>query len=240
VETWVNTLAKAVTTGNSGAVSQGIVLCGAPIGDGANIVENGGRVMTTVKKLTGFTVCIDPGHGGKDPGAVDGVGQGDALYTEEKDINLQVAMKLYRRLIAEGARATLTRASDWYPSLAQRCQIANNFGADIFISIHCNAAVNEKASGVETLFAQGSRNGKRLAELVQQEVVGATKAANRGVVERDDLAVLKGTKMPAVLVELGFITNPQEEAKLNDPAYQDRLVDALVRAIIRYRKGEQA
>jgi len=191
------------------------------------------------KKLQGFAVCIDPGHGGKDPGAVDGkdVSEKDNLATAEKDINLAVAKVLADKLRLQGARVTLTRSSDWYPSLAQRCQIANNFGANIFVSLHCNAGPAQ-AAGIETLYNPDSKNGKRLAELVQTELIVATKAPSRGARPRSDLWVLNGTKMPAILIEMGFVTNPGEEAKLNSNSYQAILADAIVKAILRYKKGE--
>ncbi|GAW28160.1 N-acetylmuramoyl-L-alanine amidase [Carboxydocella sp. ULO1] len=191
------------------------------------------------KKLQGFAICIDPGHGGRDPGAVDGknASENDTLLTAEKDVNLSVAKVLADKLRLQGARVTLTRGSDWYPSLAQRCQIANNFGASIFISLHCNAG-SAQAAGIETLYNPDSKNGKRLAELVQTELIVATKAPSRGARPRSDLWVLNGTKMPAVLIEMGFVTNPGEEAKLNSNSYQAILADAIVKAILRYKKGE--
>lgn len=197
-------------------------------------------MQNTYKPLQGFSVCIDPGHGGKDSGAVDGQGKDDSLITLEKNINLDISLLLYNKLTTLGARVALTRASDWYPTLPQRCQIANNFGANVFISLHCNAATNSQAEGIETVYNSKSQNGQRLAELVQQELIKATKADNRGTKIRDDLAVLRGTKMPAALVEMGFITNAKEEIKLNDKQYQRLIADAIANAIIRYKKGEKA
>ncbi len=186
-----------------------------------------------------FTICIDPGHGGKDTGAIDGK-ENDALYTKEADINLKVALLLTERLRAKGYNVVLTRASDWYPTLKERIMRANQAKADLFLSLHCNAAVNERATGIETLYHPSSKNGKRFAELIQQEVIKHTKAASRGVKARKDLAVLNGTNMPSALLEMGFITNNVEEYKLNDPAYQALIVTAIEKAIERYRKGESA
>ncbi|MFZ3172086.1 MAG: N-acetylmuramoyl-L-alanine amidase [Carboxydocellales bacterium] len=195
-----------------------------------------------IKPLQGFSILIDPGHGGADPGAVDGVNpkEGDKLYTEEEDINLAVGLLLHNDLVAQGARSTMTRSSDWYPSLQQRTDMARKFGANTFISIHANSAT-PKASGIETLYHPGNLSGKRLAELVQQELIRATKAPNRGTKPRTDLAVLNGTNkysIPGVLVELGFISNPGEEVKLNTKQYQQVIADAIVRAMVRFKKGE--
>jgi N-acetylmuramoyl-L-alanine amidase len=197
------------------------------------------------KPLQGFAICIDPGHGGKypsgDPGAVDGFNpnEGDKLYTREADINFTVGTLLYNALISQGGRATMTRSSDWYPSLRQRCDMANKFGAQLFISLHCNSGPSS-AVGIETLYLPTSANGKRLAELVQQELVKATREPNRGAKARDNLYVLKHTNMPAILVEMGFISNPEEEERLNTSSFQELIVDAIVRGVERYKKGEKA
>jgi len=196
------------------------------------------------KLLQDFAILLDPGHGGSypsgDPGAVDGLNaaERDKIDTKEADINLAVGLMLCNSLIAQGARSTMTRSSNWYPSLQQRCDMANKFGANIFISLHCNSGPSS-AAGIETLYAPGSINGKRLAELVQQELIKATRETNRGVKQRDDLYVLKHTNMPAILVEMGFISNPSEEVKLNTKQYQQKVADAIVKAVIRYKKGER-
>lgn len=197
-----------------------------------------------IKPLQGYAVMTDPGHGGPDPGAVDVKNQAekDVLYTEEEDPNLAIGMLIHQGMLGQGARSTVTRSSDWLPSLAQRCQMAKGFKADVFISVHCNSGP-AKASGIETLYHPGSVNGKRLAELVQQELIRATKAPNRGAKPRTDLAVLNGNlknNIPAVLIEFGFISNPGEEAKLNTQQYKQLLADAVVRATVRYKKGERA
>ncbi|MHB9010387.1 MAG: N-acetylmuramoyl-L-alanine amidase family protein [Carboxydocellales bacterium] len=197
-----------------------------------------------VKPLQDFAIVIDPGHGGADPGAVDGINpkEGDNLYTEEEDVNLAVGLLLHNALVAQGARSTMTRSSDWYPSLQQRVDMARKFGANAFISIHANSAT-PKAAGIETLYHPGSLSGKRLAELVQQELIRATKAPNRGTKPRPNLVVLNGTNkygIPGILVEIGFISNPAEEARLNAKQYQQVVADALARALVRFKKGEKA
>lgn len=194
-----------------------------------------------VKPLQDFAILIDPGHGGKDPGAVDGfsAAERDKINTREADVNLAVGLLLYNSLIAQGARATMTRSSNWYPTLQQRCDMANKFGANLFISLHCNSGPSS-AVGIETLYLPTSTNGKRLAELVQQELIKATRAPNRGVKGRADLYILKHTNMPAIIVEMGFISNPGEEAKLDTKQFQQKVADAIVKAVIRYKKGEKA
>lgn len=188
------------------------------------------------RPLQDFASVVDPGHGGPDPGAVDGKND-DQIYTEEDDVNLQVGLLVEQKLIAQGARSTITRSGEWLPSLVQRYQIANNFKADAFLSIHCNSGV-AVAKGIETLYNPNHPGSLRLAQLVQAELIAATGATNRGVKIRTDLAVLNGTHMPAILTEMGFITNPGEEAKLNKPAYQALLADAIVRGVVRFKKGD--
>lgn len=189
------------------------------------------------KPLEEFSICIDPGHGGKDPGAVDDT-KDDKIYSEESDIALKVATQFANELKFLGAKVIMTRTGDTYPTLGERCRIANTNNVDVFVSIHCNS-FSPSSQGVETLFNPKSKEGKRLAGLMQQELV-ATRAVTRGIKERNDLYVLNGTKMPAVLVEVGFLSNVAEEAKLNIPAYQALIAKVMAKAILRYRKGESA
>ena len=148
--------------------------------------------------LTGHIICVDPGHGGYDPGAVG--------YVVEKNINLQVALKLARLLEADGATVVLTRDGDYYVSLYDRVRIANNAGCEIFVSIHSNAARSSAARGFEVYHYPGSYWGHRLASLVYNEVLDLVPINGRGV-KTAHYYVLRHTVMPAILIELGFVTN---------------------------------
>lgn len=217
------------------------------------------------------TIVIDPGHGGKEVGAV---GPGGLL---EKDITLAVAQKLANALAkTTGARIVLTRDDDSLVSLDQRTSIANQYNADLFLSVHMNAAVVKGAKGSETYFlsleasdelarkaaetenasasaaaasgasadlklilwdlAQQAYLGEssRFAQAIQEEMNAATGVGNRGV-KQAPFKVLVGATMPAALVEVGFISNPEEEAKLQSGAFQDLMVAALTRAVQRYK-----
>lgn len=213
------------------------------------------------------TIVIDPGHGGKEVGAV---GPGGVF---EKDITLAVARKLAAALGAKtGARVVLTREDDSIVSLDQRTAIANQYNADLFLSVHMNASVAPKAKGSETYYlsldasdelakkaaetenataapdpssdlklmlwdlAQQAYIGEssRFAQAVQEEMNAATGVANRGV-KQAPFKVLVGATMPAALVEVGFISNPEEETKLQSDAFQNLVVDALTRAVTRYK-----
>ncbi|MBK5260305.1 MAG: N-acetylmuramoyl-L-alanine amidase [Thermoanaerobaculia bacterium] len=216
------------------------------------------------------TIVIDPGHGGKDVGAA---GPNGLL---EKDVTLAVARKLSSALERIGARVILTREDDSIVSLDQRTAIANQYDADLFLSVHMNAAVVKGAKGSETYFlsleasdevarrAAETENASaahalagasdlklilwdlaqqeylqessRFAQAIQEELNKATGVQNRGV-KQAPFKVLVGATMPAALVEVGFISNPDEEAKLQTDGFQNSMVEALVRAVERY-KGE--
>jgi len=219
------------------------------------------------------TIVIDPGHGGKDIGAAGPAG------LAEKEITLSVARKLAAALQSKiNARVVLTRDDDTLVSLDQRTAIANQYHADLFLSVHMNAAVVKGAKGSETYFlsleasdeiarrAAESENAStsaarttspapsadlklilwdlaqqeylqessRFAADIQEEMNRATGVKNRGV-KQAPFKVLVGATMPAALVEVGFITNPDEESKLKSDEFQDMMVDALVRAVERYK-----
>jgi N-acetylmuramoyl-L-alanine amidase len=224
--------------------------------------------MRPQQELPGIrTIVIDPGHGGKDVGAG---GPGGLL---EKDVTLAVARKLAASLAAKtGARIVLTREDDSLVTLDQRTAIANQYNADLFLSVHMNAAVVKGAKGSETYYlsleasdelarkAAETENASaasdpssdlklilwdlaqqayieessRFAQTIQEEMNAASAVANRGV-KQAPFKVLVGATMPAALVEVGFISNPEEEAKLKSEEFQNAMVTALTRAVERYK-----
>ena len=172
--------------------------------------------------MTKNLCVVDPGHGGRDCGAVGGEG---GLY--EKAAALAIARMLYDELYARGFDVLMTRDSDEYLTLGERCRIANEAGADIFVSIHCNSSTNKDARGIETFHAQTcSQTAKDLAAAVQKRLIEATGARDRGV-KSADYYVLKGTKAPAILVECGFISNSEEAQMLFKSSYQRTLAKAI-------------
>lgn len=176
-------------------------------------------------------IVIDAGHGGKDPGAISPFSS-----AKEKDLVLSVAQKLKKKLENIGYKVYMTRDDDTYVELHNRAEIANNLGANAFISLHVNANVKQDPKGIEMLYVPDSRDNKGFAQVLQTEVVKATGAASRGMVSRPNLVVIRETLMPAVLAELGFLSNPGEERLLLDEAYQDKLVQGLYNAITKYVK----
>lgn len=227
------------------------------------------ELMTTSSySACGDVVVIDAGHGGKDPGATsDG--------KREKDAVLVMAKKLGKILANRGYKVYLTRDDDRFLTLAQRTKIADRKDAKIFVSLHCNAAPNEKKSslmyGVETFFLQKTRDArsKRVAERENSAVLQGTDRSSKQVIldavlsgpkiilsnklaidiQRNLLKnlgaydggvrsapfwVLVGASRPSVLVEIGYITHPQERIKLFDPYYQERAARGIADGIGRY------
>ena len=189
-------------------------------------------------------VYLDAGHGGYDPGA-------SYFGISEKSLTLAIQSRVKAKLEAEGYQVVTTRTSDTYVDLADRSRAANASESDIFVSIHINASGSSAAQGIETYYYQPyaeypSRinatyhaNPTRLsmsdtlANAIQSSLINATGAQNQGV-KRQTFAVLRETTAPAVLLELGFLSNPQEAARLNTSAYQETLANAIVAGIKRY------
>lgn len=168
-------------------------------------------------------ICIDPGHSGKfDPGAVNG-------KYKEAIVTLGLSKKIAQRLKELGYRVVMTRDEDKALTLQQRCDIANKTKADIFISIHTNSSTNKLAEGIETFKYPKSKH--KLAECIQNALVkNFPEEKNRGVKE-SQFYVLKNTKMPAVLCEVGFISHAETAEKLYSYSYQMKLSRVIVEGV---------
>jgi len=180
-------------------------------------------------------VAVDPGHGGRDPGAV-------CAGVREADVNLAVARVLGELLRAREYEVVMTRESgEDVPGLEERCRVANEVGARCFVSVHCNSAggvAAGRACGVESWHYEGSERGRRLAGMVQGRLAAVTGARDRGVKGSRALAVLKGTRMPAVLVECGFLTNAAERMLLGTPGYRQAAAGAMAEGVDEYLRNE--
>jgi N-acetylmuramoyl-L-alanine amidase len=176
-----------------------------------------------------FLVVLDPGHGDTDPGAVVG-------ETAEKEINLAVALLVREQLEQQpGITVSMTRQDDTFLSLSERAQLANQGGADLFVSIHANALEdNDSYSGIFTFYHPDKSEDRALAAKIQKAVTAACGAIDRGV-RSADYAVLRETGMDAVLIETGFLTCPEELAKLVDPDYQALLAQGIAEGILACR-----
>ncbi len=179
--------------------------------------------------LSGLTVVVDPGHGGSDPGAIGFQG------TFEKDVNLAIGLYLGEFLSQAGAKVVYTRDRDIYVSIFERPEIARQADADLYVSIHANAHIERgKARGTETLYRAKDLASEILARTVQNEVVKAITLADRRIWGRDDLAVFNQTKMPAILVEVGFLDHPDEEVLLRAPGFQRVAAQGIYNGIERF------
>ena len=186
-------------------------------------------IKFTKQNRTKPLIVVDAGHGAKDPGAVSG-------GSTEKELNLIISQKLSARLKQEGYEIITTRDTDVFIELVDRAAAANNSDADLFISIHHNAAGSSAANGIETLYYPSDDN-KALAQIFHSEMLKSSGANDRKIIPRANLVVLNRTKMPAALLELGYMTNSSELANLKDDAYQNAMVEGIVKAVNRYFKG---
>lgn len=188
-------------------------------------------------RLTGKVVCIDPGHGGSDPGAIGPSG------TLEKDNNLAIALLLREKLEANGCTVLMTRDNDtdvYGPNasaseeLGARVDIANEAGADIFVSIHNDAFTNSAASGTTT-YHYGHDASINLANYIQKCVVHELGTKDRNV-RFGSFYVIRYTNMPSVLVEVAFISNPEEELLLASCDGRTKAAQSICEGIMKYFK----
>lgn len=233
--------------------------------------QSGNRPAPQADRI--YTVVLDPGHGGEDPGAIGRRG------SYEKNVTLSIARRLKRKIDADpGMRAVLTRDGDYFVPLYQRVARARRVQADLFVSIHADAFVRPEARGssVFVLSERGATSSaarwlaqkendadliggvnlakqeghlaRTLLDLSQTATIndslklgravlgelGGINTLHKSQVEQANFAVLKAPDIPSVLVETAFISNPEEERRLNDNAYQDKMADAILRGIKRY------
>lgn len=187
------------------------------------------------------TVVVDAGHGEPDGGAVGVNG------TLEKDINLSIAIKIQEILESRGVKVIMTRTDDnsIHSSDAQtlhekkvsdmhkRESIINNSGADLFLSIHMNSFTDTSASGLHVFYSRNHPEAENLAVSIQDELTNITHAKAHTVkTASETLYLMKNPVPPAILVECGFLSNPQEEELLNDELYQSKIAFAIANAII--------
>lgn len=171
-----------------------------------------------------LTILIDPGHGGRDPGAVS-----HGVY--ESRVNLSIAKEVGRKLNAYGYRVAYTRESNIYLSPGQRAAIAKRYERALVISIHCNGSRFSSSRGVETYScANYGSSSHTLATKIQRRLVKLGLFKNRGV-KRGNFAVLREHQHPSALVECGFISNTYDRAKLKSATYQKRIAEAITQGI---------
>lgn len=183
------------------------------------------------------TVCIDPGHGGADPGAI--FTDEDGTIWRESDINLGVSLMVRDILKQNNVTVVMTRETDKTVELTTRAPYANEKQAALFVSVHTNSYMGEAANGIETwgtLEYSATYAGvtdKTLAQNIQNAVIAKTKATNRGVKDTTTLAVIRGSIMPSVLIEVGFITNLNERELMFSDDYRKKLAEGIAEGILK-------
>jgi N-acetylmuramoyl-L-alanine amidase len=206
-------------------------------GGAAHQLRETEQVRRAGPHLSGLVVVIDPGHGGGD----SGVGADDL---DEAGIVMDIARRVEGRLSATGVMAVLSRPADANPEELERAELANSLHADLVVSFHCESSETPSASGVATYFYGQDRPGawsavgERLADLIRRELVART-----GLVDCQSHArtwdLLRRTQMPAVRLDVGYLSNAEDARRLADPAFRDVVADSVVVAIQRLYLGEQ-
>ena len=242
------TLARNKWAGNYWLGTDGKMATSSWVDNGRYYVgSNGAWVKDASKdKNTKRSIFLDPGHGGSDSGAVSG-------GVREKDLTLSVYNRVSSKLSSLGFTVLTSRNDDRYVDLVERADQANKANADMLLSIHFNAGGRGVAHGIETYYYQSQSDrvpkinkenhnsverldkSRKLANKVQQNLLYQTGANDRGV-KRASFTVLRETSIPSILVELGFIDNPEERNKIKTNAYQERLANGIVDGIIAYYK----
>lgn len=203
---------------------------------------------TTSSMITTTCVLIDAGHGEPDGGAVSADG------VKESDINLQIASKLQKSLVSKGYQVIMTREDESNISglnddstirsiktrdINNRVNLANSCGADFMISIHMNKYEDPKYYGWQTFYSKNSEQGKKLAECIQIGIKESTGLENkREALKIEGIKIIDKTTIPVVIVECGFLSNPEECKKLQNDNYQSQIVNGIVCGIESYLKTQ--
>lgn len=235
-----NNIVKIDKNGTLSTLNEGTVFLTKEIGEKVHIIEiyvdsssetsnHSSRSIKVDRNY--YKVFVDPGHGGKDNGA-------SRFGRNEDDINLQVAHRVVKKLREKGIDVEMSRTSDIYVGLSERGKMANQYGADVFISIHHNSSESGSTilNGVETYYNTNKLSHKGYATEIQSSTIKETSAKNRGV-KTANHAVTRVANMPGVLVEGGYINNKIESAKLVDPEYQEKLALGIANGVENYLKA---
>ncbi len=180
---------------------------------------------TPTRRTSRARVTLDPGHGGEDPGTIGAHG------TREKDVTLQMALRLQRLMQTSGMDVMLTRTRDMQIQLHPRVDLGNAYDSDVFISIHANHTDDPGIAGIETYYFQP--RSLPLARAVHRRLVRELGRPDRGI-RRNNFVVVKYNRMPAVLVEIGYLSNPGEEKLLTTARYQQQAAEAILGGVKDY------
>jgi N-acetylmuramoyl-L-alanine amidase len=181
-------------------------------------------------------IILDAGHGGLDRGA-----KIKNPYVEEKKLTLSAIRFTKKYLEQLGYKVVLTRAKDYYVPLTKRVELANNSNGEIFVSVHFNSCPNKTAHGIEIYFFNSTenksrtKNSKSLATCVLSDICKSTNAKSRGI-KKGQFCVIRETKMPAILIEAGFLTNPEERSNIRKLPYIEKISLGIVQGIENFIK----
>ncbi len=214
-------------------------------------------------KLSGFKVLLDAGHGCSgnfvEP-KYKGAGENEVTYENsstgttgivtkkrEGDLTLEIALKLQKKLQNLGATVLMIRTKKTTPmSLVQRAEYGNKNKVDLAFRIHADGLDDSSVNGASTLYPSAehisnkiAKESKDIASIIQNEYIKSTGFVDRGTVERNDLVGFNFTTVPCILLELGFMTNPDEDQKMSDVKFQNKMVDGIAKGMIAYYKNNQ-
>lgn len=180
-----------------------------------------------------IVIVVDPGHGGEDPGKV---GVNDVL---EKDLNLQLSKKVQTLLEDAGIKIVMTREDDNVPTakkedLEQRIKLINDTKPTLALCIHQNSYPDPTIKGAQVFYYTPSEEAKEAASIVQEELRTVDPTNTRAIKANDTYYMLKNTEVPTIIVECGFLTNPEEAEKLTQEEYQDQLAKAICEGVIKW------
>lgn len=182
-------------------------------------------------------IVIDPGHGGEDPGKV---GVNDVL---EKDLNLQIAKKVKKLLEESGVKIVMTRTNDKVPDakkedLNGRVQLINETKPDLALCIHQNSYPDAAIKGAQVFYHTITPEAEDVASIVQEQLRTVDPTNTRQIKENDTYYMLKNCQVPTIIVECGFLTNPDEAAKLTQEKYQDQIAQAICEGVVKWLSGD--
>lgn len=208
-------------------------------------VNKNSKDVMSYMPITNKVILLDAGHGGIDPGATN-----EDKSILEKDINLQITLKLRELLESSGCLVLLTREEDtslyeeeagkttrqkYNENLKNRRKMIEESGVDAFVSIHLNKFEQSKYYGAQTFYPEGQNDSKLLSQFIQDELKRVVDKTNqRKIKPSKDIYLLKENKIPSVLIECGFLSNEEESKLLNDEKYQEKVAWAIYAGIQKY------
>lgn len=210
-------------------------------------------IIITKKTLEGIKIVLDPGHGKYNENFKEPVSPGSnemkpafstgtqGAYLSEAEFNLIIAQKLKPILEAQGASVYMTRTDENSVSNVERAEFANELNADLAVRIHADGSTDTSMLGISMLVPATGTIGSELetiscefGKVILDSLITATGASNRGIIERDDLTGFNWSSVPVILIECGFMSNPDEDALLSNESYQDMIAEGIAQGIVIY------